>query len=81
MQHDALLTSCVDWKERIVGNKSIIPYSSLYEKQAKSALAIFNDLIVVDALSSPRLGDISKPWYKTSPQLSLAPTILKRDSD
>ncbi|WGM18552.1 terminase large subunit (plasmid) [Arsenophonus nasoniae] len=64
MQHDALLTSCVDWKERIVGNKSIIPYSSLYEKQAKSALAIFNDLIVVDALSSPRLGDISKPWVQ-----------------
>lgn len=54
-------TACLDWRERIVAGKSLIP-PPLYLDEAQSALDVFNDLRIVDAPGSPTMFEACKPW-------------------
>ena len=56
-------TACPDWSERIVRRESLVP-PPLFPEEAASALAVFDELRVVDAAGSPRLGDSSRPWMR-----------------
>lgn len=54
-------TSCVDWREKIVAGQSLIP-PPLFPDEADSAIAVFNELRIVDAIDSPKMKDACKPW-------------------
>lgn len=55
-------TSCVDWEERLVDRKSIMPLKPIFQDQADDALDVFCNLRMVDALGSPLMGDACQPW-------------------
>lgn len=55
-------TACPDWTDRIRKGKSLVPFKPLFPKEAKSALAQFHRLKIVDAPGSPTIGEASKPW-------------------
>lgn len=54
-------TACLDWKERLVAGRSIIP-PPLFPDQAEQAVAIFRQLKIVDAPGSPTFGEACDQW-------------------
>ena len=55
-------TACLDWQERIMGGKPLISFSPLFPDEAQSSLDIYNELLIVDAPGSPKMGDVSRQW-------------------
>ncbi len=55
-------TACPDWAERIVERRSLIPFEPLFPEEAMAAGVVFRDLLMVDALGSPRMGDCCRDW-------------------
>lgn len=55
-------TACPDWGGRIVARESLIPFAPLFPDEARSALAVFNELRMVDAPGSPTMGEVSRAW-------------------
>lgn len=64
-------TACIDWEDRLVLRKSIIP-PPIFHDQAEQALAIFKELKVVDLpkvwdtdleeYRPPTFGECSEEW-------------------
>lgn len=54
-------TACLDWQERIVERRSIIP-PPLFPSEAEAALAVFKSLKIVDQPGQPTFGEVSEPW-------------------
>ena len=57
-------TACLDWEKRLIAKQSLIPFKPLFPSEARSALAVFNELRIVDAPGSPFMGDMARPWVK-----------------
>lgn len=57
-------TACPDWEKRIVARQSLIPFDPLFPDEAAAALEVFDDLLIVDAPGSPRMGDAALPWVR-----------------
>jgi phage terminase large subunit-like protein len=55
-------TSCLDWENRIVAGRSLIPFAPMFRAEAEAALAIFMGLKIVDAPGSPLMGQSCRPW-------------------
>ncbi|MBI1450338.1 terminase large subunit [Acinetobacter sp. FL51] len=55
-------TACPDWEERIVAKKSLMPCAPLFPEVADVAERIFKELILVDVMGSPKMGDVTLPW-------------------
>lgn len=55
-------TACLDWEERIVSGRSLMPCKPLYQDVADVALKTFNALKVVDVMGSPEMGEIAREW-------------------
>ena len=55
-------TACLDWRERIVERRSLIPFDPLFPDQAEAALAVFKSLRIVDAPNQPTFGEACEPW-------------------
>lgn len=55
-------TSCPDWEERIVAKKSMMPCEPLFPEVADVAERIFKELILVDVMGSPKMGEVTLPW-------------------
>lgn len=55
-------TSCLDWESRIVSGASIMPLPPLFPDEAAAALAVFNELRVVDVAGRPTMGEINRLW-------------------
>ncbi|MDX8160966.1 terminase large subunit [Acinetobacter pittii] len=55
-------TSCTDWQERIVNKQSLMPCEPLFPQVADVAERIFKELILVDVMGSPKMGDVTLPW-------------------
>ena len=55
-------TARPDWEERIVAKQSLIPCEPLFPEVARIALRIFNELILVDVMDSPKMGEVTLPW-------------------
>ena len=55
-------TACPDWEERIVAKKSLMPCEPLFPQVADVAERIFKELILVDVMGSPKMGDVTLPW-------------------
>ena len=57
-------TACLDWEERIVDGRSIIP-APLFPEEANNAVVdYFNELRIVDAFGGPTFGEAARPWMK-----------------
>lgn len=54
-------TACLDWRERIVARRSLIP-APLFADEAAEALAVFKSLRIVDAPGKPTFGEACEPW-------------------
>lgn len=54
-------TSCVDWAERLVQRRSIIP-PPIFPDMAEQAVGIFKMLRVVDLPGKPTFGECSEQW-------------------
>jgi len=57
-------TACPDWRRRIVARQSLVPLEPLFPGEAKEAMEVFDDLLIVDAAGSPRMGDVARPWVR-----------------
>lgn len=55
-------TACPDWEERIVAKKSLMPCEPLFPEVADVAERIFKELILVDVMGSPKMGEVTLPW-------------------
>lgn len=55
-------TARPDWEERIVAKQSLMPCDPLFPEVARIALRIFNELILVDVMDSPKMGDVTLQW-------------------
>lgn len=55
-------TACLDWRERIVAGKSLLPCGPLFPAEAEAGLGIFRDLPIVDVIGKPTFGEISRDW-------------------
>lgn len=55
-------TACIDWEERIVAGKSLIPIAPLFPDEAQAGLEIMQQLRIVDAPGSPTIGEACAPW-------------------
>lgn len=55
-------TSCPDWEERIVAKKSLMPCAPLFPEVADVAERIFKELILVDVMGSPKMGEVTREW-------------------
>lgn len=50
-------TACVDWEDRIVGRRSLVPFEPLFPDQADKAVEIFKSLRMVDVPGRPTFGE------------------------
>jgi len=55
-------TACPDWEERIVAKQSLMPCEPLFSQVADVAERIFKELILVDVMGSPKMGDVTLDW-------------------
>jgi len=55
-------TARPDWERRIVAKQSLMPCEPLFPEVARIALRIFNELILVDVMDSPKMGEVTLPW-------------------
>ncbi|MDA8485153.1 terminase large subunit [Pseudomonas resinovorans] len=54
-------TACLDWADRLKSGRTIIP-PPIFPDQADMALAIFKQLLIVDAPGSPTFGEACADW-------------------
>ena len=64
MTNPVWTTACPDWERRIVARESLIPFSPLFPGEAEKALAIFDQLRMVDVGGSPTFGEVCRPWIR-----------------
>lgn len=55
-------TACPDWEKRIVNKQSLMPCEPLFPHVADVAERIFKELILVDVMGSPKMGDVTLQW-------------------
>lgn len=55
-------TACLDWEERIVARKSLVPFLPLFPTEASAAMNIFKSLQIVDIPGRPTIGESCRPW-------------------
>src|SRR5580765_2591448 len=56
-------TSCLDWEERILDGRSLVPDLPLYPEEAARALRVFKRLRLPDVIGTPTMGDACGPWF------------------
>lgn len=55
-------TACLDWEERLIERKTLVPNGPIFPEQADVALRVFKDLVLVDVAGSPKVGEITREW-------------------
>lgn len=55
-------TACPDWEERIIKKQSLMPCAPLFPEVADVAERIFKELILVDVIDSPKMGEVTLEW-------------------
>ena len=55
-------TACLDWEERIVEGRSLIPLDPLFPDEAEAALEVFKSLKIVDVAGQPTFGEACEEY-------------------
>jgi phage terminase large subunit-like protein len=55
-------TALPDWERRIIASESLVALPPLFPEEAESALAQFGDLRMMDAVGSPLMCEVVRPW-------------------
>lgn len=55
-------TACPDWEQRIIEQRSLVPFDPLFPDEADAALEIFRNLVLVDVAGKPTIGESCLPW-------------------
>jgi len=55
-------TACLDWEQRIVSGRSLVPIAPLFPDEAQAGLEVMRQLRIVDAPGSPTIGEACAPW-------------------
>lgn len=55
-------TACLDWEDRILSGRSLIPDLPLFEDEAARALRVFKRLRVPDIVGTPTYGEVCGEW-------------------
>lgn len=55
-------TACLDWRERLVAGRSLVPELPLFRAEADRALAVFKRLRIPDVEGMPTNGEAAGPW-------------------
>lgn len=55
-------TACLDWRERIVERRSLIPFDPLFPDEAEAALSVFKSLRIVDVQGQPTFGEACEDY-------------------
>lgn len=59
---EAWNTAVPDWRERIMGGKTLVPELPIYDAVAEKALRIFKRLKVPDIIGNPTYGEVCGEW-------------------
>lgn len=56
-------TSCLDWEERILSGRSLVPELPLFEAEAAKAVRVFKRLKLSDVIGTPTMEEACGPWF------------------
>jgi phage terminase large subunit-like protein len=56
-------TAVVDWEERILDGRSLVPELPLFKAEAAKALRVFKRLRLPDVIGTPTMGEVCGPWF------------------
>jgi phage terminase large subunit-like protein len=57
-------TSCLDWEERLLGGRNLVPDLPLFPEERDRALRIFNRLRLPDVIGQPTMADAAGDWFR-----------------
>lgn len=57
-------TACLDWEDRIVDGRSLVPELPLFEAERDKALRIFNRLRLPDVIGKPTMEEAAGDWFR-----------------
>lgn len=55
-------TACLDWRERLLAGRTLVPDLPLFRSEADRALAVFKRLRIPDIEGTPTNGEAAGPW-------------------
>jgi phage terminase large subunit-like protein len=55
-------TACLDWEDRIIERRSLIPFEPLFPAEAEAALEVFKALRIVDVAGQPTFGEACEEY-------------------
>ena len=55
-------TACLDWEQRILQKKSLVPCEPLFPDEAEMALEVIKEFILVDVDCKPTIGEVTADW-------------------
>jgi phage terminase large subunit-like protein len=55
--------SCVDWRDRLLSGRSLVPELPLFQSEAARALRVFKRLKLPDVIGTPTMEDACGPWF------------------
>jgi phage terminase large subunit-like protein len=55
-------TACLDWRERLMAGKALVPELPLFESYADKAMRIFLRLRIPDVIGTPTMAEACRPW-------------------
>jgi phage terminase large subunit-like protein len=61
---DAWNTSCLDWEDRLLAGRPLVPALPLFREEADRAVRIFNRLRIPDVAGMPRFADAIGDWFR-----------------
>jgi phage terminase large subunit-like protein len=57
-------TACLDWEDRILSGRSLVPTLPLFEDEAARAVRVFNRLRIPDIPGRPTFGEAGGDWFR-----------------
>jgi phage terminase large subunit-like protein len=55
--------SCLDWEDRILSGRSLVPDLPLFETESSRALRVFKRLKMPDVIGTPTMEEACGPWF------------------
>jgi phage terminase large subunit-like protein len=56
-------TSCVDWEDKLLAGRSLVPSLPLFRAEAAKALRVFKRLRLPDVIGTPTMADACGDWF------------------